>query len=94
MRILALSVLLAAAGCGANSEPKPSVLDGAGGKQIGERDAASLQHRVYPAGAREATNVLQTGQAALVFMHVPLADENQVPEQLTQTSSRSPARGG
>jgi len=59
-----------------------AVLD-ASGKQIGERDAASLQHRVYPAGSREATNVLQTGQAALVFMHVPLADEKMVPQQLT-----------
>lgn len=60
-----------------------AVLDAASGKQIGERDAASLQHRVYPAGSREATNVLQTGQAAVVFMHVPLADEKQVPQKLT-----------
>ncbi|MCX2934239.1 M23 family metallopeptidase [Mycobacterium sp. CVI_P3] len=60
-----------------------AVLDAASGGQIGDRDAASLQHRVYPAGARQATNVLQPGQAATVFMHVPLAGEENVPQQLT-----------
>lgn len=60
-----------------------AVLDAGNGKQIGERDTGSLQHRVYPAGAKAATNVLGPGQAATVFMHVPLADDKQVPHQLT-----------
>ena len=58
-----------------------AILDAANGTQIGDRDAGSLEHRVYPAGAKAATNVLQAGQAATVFMHVPLADE--VPQHLT-----------
>ncbi|OYN79999.1 metalloendopeptidase [Mycolicibacterium sphagni] len=60
-----------------------AALDAASGKQIGELDTGSLEHRVYPAGAKQPTNVLQPGQAAMVFIHVPLADEKLVPQQLT-----------
>lgn len=59
-----------------------AVLDADTGAQVDDLDTAALEQRVYPAGARQATNVLQAGQAATVFVHVPLADGIAVPGRL------------
>lgn len=49
---------------------------------VGELDSAALQQRSYPAGSPEANNVLQAGQAATIFIHLPMADEADVPDRL------------
>ena len=51
------------------------VLNADTGATVGELDSAALEQRVYPAGSREATNVLQAGQAAMIFIHLPLAED-------------------
>lgn len=56
------------------------VLNADTGGKVGELDSAALEQRVYPAGSRDATNVLQAGQAATIFIHLPLADD--VPDRL------------
>lgn len=49
---------------------------------VGQLDSTALQQRSYPAGSPEATNVLQAGQAATIFIHLPMADEDDVPDRL------------
>lgn len=58
------------------------VLDADSGEKVGDLDVGALEHRVYPAGARDATNVLQAGQAGTVFVHVPFAEGKSLPTRL------------
>lgn len=60
-----------------------AVLDAATDKQVGELDEAALVIRAYPAGSRQAGNVFQPGQAGTIFIHLPFAAGDDVPDELT-----------
>lgn len=59
-----------------------TALDADNDQQVGDLGIGALKQRVYPAGARQATNVLQPGQSATIFTHLALATDRDVPRRL------------